>query len=66
VSQQVNVMSGGRIVESGATEQVLSEPRHEYTRMLLASVPLPDPRIQRARRADPAPAYSSADHGTVR
>jgi peptide/nickel transport system ATP-binding protein len=66
VSQLVNVMSGGRIVESGSTEQVLSEPRHEYTRMLLASVPLPDPRIQRARRADPAPAYSSADHGTVR
>jgi peptide/nickel transport system ATP-binding protein len=56
VSQQVTVMCEGRVVESGPTEQVLSEPRHEYTRTLLASVPLPDPRVQRARRAGPAPA----------
>ena len=55
VSQQVNVMSEGRVVESGATEQVLSEPRHQYTQALLASVLLPDPRIQRARRARPHP-----------
>jgi peptide/nickel transport system ATP-binding protein len=55
VSQQVTVMREGRVVESGPTEQVLSEPRHEYTKTLLASVPLPDPRIQRARRTDPAP-----------
>ena len=56
VSQQVTVMCEGRVVESGPTEQVLSEPQHQYTRTLLASVPLPDPRVQRARRADPAPA----------
>ncbi|HEY2078324.1 MAG TPA: ABC transporter ATP-binding protein [Streptosporangiaceae bacterium] len=56
VSQQVTVMSSGRVVESGPTEQVLSTPRHEYTKTLLASVPLPDPRVQRARREDPAPA----------
>jgi ABC-type oligopeptide transport system ATPase subunit len=54
VSQQVTVMCEGRVVESGPTEQVLSEPRHEYTKTLLASVPLPDPRVQRARRAGPA------------
>lgn len=51
VSQQVNVMSEGRVVESEPTEEVLSKPRYPYTRTLLASVPLPDPRIQRARRA---------------
>jgi peptide/nickel transport system ATP-binding protein len=60
VSQQVNVMSEGRVVESGATEQVLSRPRHQYTQALLASVPLPDPRIQRARRARAAPPEHSA------
>jgi peptide/nickel transport system ATP-binding protein len=58
VSQQVTVMSEGRVVESGPTEQVLSQPRHQYTKTLLASAPLPDPRVQRARRADPAPAYA--------
>jgi peptide/nickel transport system ATP-binding protein len=51
VSQQVTVMSGGRVVESGPTDQVLSQPRHEYTRTLLASIPLPDPAAQRAKRA---------------
>ena len=54
VSQQVSVMRQGRVVESGPTEQVLLQPQHEYTQALLASVPLPDPRIQRARRANPA------------
>ncbi len=58
VSQQVNVMSAGRIVESGPTDQVLSRPRHHYTQTLLASIPLPDPRRQRARRATADPAYS--------
>jgi len=51
VSQQVTVMSDGRVVESGPTNQVLSTPRHEYTRTLLDSIPLPDPAAQRARRA---------------
>jgi peptide/nickel transport system ATP-binding protein len=65
VSQQVIVMRDGRVVEAGPTEHVLSEPRHQYTQTLLASVPLPDPRIQRARRADAKPAYSSADNAAA-
>jgi peptide/nickel transport system ATP-binding protein len=51
VSQQVTVMREGRVVESGPTDQVLSRPRHQYTRTLLASIPVPDPAVQRARRA---------------
>jgi ABC-type dipeptide/oligopeptide/nickel transport system ATPase component len=34
-------MREGRVVESGPADQVLSEPRHEYTRTLLASIPAP-------------------------
>jgi len=48
--ERVVVMSGGRIVESGQTEEVYAHPREDYTKKLLAAVPHPDPAIQRERR----------------
>jgi peptide/nickel transport system ATP-binding protein len=43
VADTVLVMYAGQIVEQGPVEQVLQEPLHPYTRLLLASVP--DPSI---------------------
>ncbi|NYI03977.1 oligopeptide/dipeptide ABC transporter ATP-binding protein [Allostreptomyces psammosilenae] len=40
---RIAIMYLGRIVEIGPTEQVFAEPRHPYTRALLAAVPEPDP-----------------------
>ncbi|MCX5387021.1 ABC transporter ATP-binding protein [Streptomyces sp. NBC_00083] len=61
VTDDVIVMRQGRIVEEGSTAQVLAQPQHPYTRLLLESVPRPgwDPHaITAARRAlDPAPAH---------
>lgn len=37
---EVVVMKDGRIVEKGATEQVLQRPRADYTKRLLASIPV--------------------------
>ena len=50
VAAQVVVLRAGRVVESGPADQVLSAPRDPYTQRLLASVPVPDPRVRRPRR----------------
>ena len=39
IADQVIVMSEGRVVERGATRTVLTEPRHFYTRALVAATP---------------------------
>ncbi len=39
VCERTMVMYLGRVVESGLTEQLFSEPRHPYTRALLSAVP---------------------------
>jgi len=39
IADRVVVMQLGRIVEQGPCEQVLRDPREDYTRMLLAAVP---------------------------
>jgi ABC-type glutathione transport system ATPase component len=39
ICHRVMVMRNARIVEAGPTEQILTDPSHEYTRRLLAAVP---------------------------
>jgi peptide/nickel transport system ATP-binding protein len=43
LAHSVSVMYLGRIVESAPTEQLFADPRHPYTRGLLAAVPSVDP-----------------------
>ncbi|TWD84626.1 peptide/nickel transport system ATP-binding protein [Kribbella amoyensis] len=53
VADEVAVMYLGRIVESGPAQRVYDDPRHPYTRALLASVPVPDPVGRADRRRVP-------------
>lgn len=55
VSHRIAVMYRGKIVEIGATEQVLRCPQHDYTRALLSAVPVPRPGGSQPRRV-PEPA----------
>lgn len=48
----VLVLKQGRIVEQGSTRTIFSQPQHDYTRSLIASIPRPDPGYQRGRRAE--------------
>jgi len=43
ISDEIVVMLNGRIVEKGSKKEILKPPHHEYTDLLLSSVPKMDP-----------------------
>ena len=50
MADDVAVMYGGRVVESGPVEQIFATPAHPYTRLLLATVPRLDGQRKTALR----------------
>jgi peptide/nickel transport system ATP-binding protein len=49
ISSKVAVMYLGRIVEYAPADALFADPKHPYTRALLAAAPVPDPVIERTR-----------------
>lgn len=50
ISQKVAVMYLGRIVEMAQTEDLYENPLHPYTKALLSSIPVPDPKIEKTKQ----------------
>ena len=46
---RVGVLCRGRLVELAPTGELFDNPVHPYTRSLLSAIPIPDPRLERAR-----------------
>ena len=52
IADRVTVMYNGSIVETGNVRQVLSSPKHDYTKSLIAAVPRADVKLKRFQSID--------------
>jgi peptide/nickel transport system ATP-binding protein len=43
-------MQNGLLVEVGERDQILKNPKNDYTKRLISAVPVPDPAEQKIRR----------------
>jgi len=53
ISDRVGVMYLGKLVEIAGKKELFENPKHPYTRALLSSIPIPDPRKERKRKKMP-------------
>lgn len=49
VSHRVMVLYLGRIVELASRDAIYTDARHPYTKALISAVPIPDPKLERAK-----------------
>ncbi len=49
ISDRIMVMYLGRMMEQAAADTLIQSPHHPYSQALIASVPIPDPTIERTR-----------------
>jgi len=50
ISSDIGVMYLGNLVESGNSENIFKNPQHDYTKKLLTSIPIPDPKNRKERK----------------
>lgn len=52
ISESIFIMYGGSVAEVGSVEKVIKDPQHPYTRLLVSSIPLPNPDIRWGTETD--------------
>ncbi|NLA53074.1 MAG: ATP-binding cassette domain-containing protein [Clostridiales bacterium] len=50
MSRRISVMYLGKIVETALSDDIISHPMHPYTQSLISAIPIPDPKLARARK----------------
>jgi peptide/nickel transport system ATP-binding protein len=50
ISNRIAIMYAGKIVEIAGRDAIYESPIHPYTEALLSAVPVPDPKVQKARQ----------------
>ncbi|MGW5362622.1 ABC transporter ATP-binding protein [Actinopolymorpha pittospori] len=46
IGDEICILYQGSIVERGDTREVIDNPRHEYSQLLISSIPIPDPDVK--------------------
>mgnify|MGYP000149793823 CR=1 FL=1 len=54
---EIAVLYGGRIVEKGSSEEVITRPIHPYTKVLISSSPIADPELAKNREIEQLRSY---------
>jgi peptide/nickel transport system ATP-binding protein len=51
ICDRIAILHEGQIVETGTAEQVLTNPRHQYTQRLMAAMPMMPQRLALSKAA---------------
>ena len=51
ISDKIGVLHLGYLVETGTAQEIFANPVHPYTQSLLSAVPIPNPKVEKNRRA---------------
>jgi len=63
ISENVIVLYRGLVAEAGDVEEVVGQPKHPYTQLLIGSIPLPDPDRGWKGEAPPGAENAGSDRG---